>query len=179
MRRLEQLFGWACEQAELSEKTAPQRIHDYVRARHKIGSGDKKPWRGRKPTVDHHIWQGRRGGSPAPDGFRQEESEYGILGGPPFSAQFVKYLQGQKPQTPIRTALRDMKSPNLRQWDGYIICHAIIEGGYRSLDEIRSILKSPRRDVFDEMALAALDLLHTKAMERERELRQHYGLIPH
>jgi len=125
------------------------------------------------------MWKGRHGGTPAPAGFHQEESEYGTLGGPPFSASFVRYLEGRKPQTPIRTALRDMKSPNLRQWDGYIFCHAIVEGGYRSLDEIRAILKSPRPEMFNEMALNALELLHTKAMEREGELRKHYGLVPH
>ena len=178
MTELDELFAWACEEAELSEKTVPGRIHAFVRSRHKVGSGNKKPWHGRKPTVDAHLWKDRHGGVAAPTGYTQEASDAGILGAPPFAPEFIKYLQGAKPMTPIRLALRDMRSPTGYQWDGYIVAHAIVEGGYRSLPEIRAILKLPRQELFDEMALAALELLYTKAMEEERETRVRYGLEP-
>lgn len=144
--RLKDLWSWAVVEAELSEKSAPERLH--------VGSSfppDTSPprWvaRGRPPQV----------------------------GALPFTRAFETYLEDPRPATPIRLALRSMFSRSGAQSEGYTVCWAIIEGGYVFEDDVAALLGCTRGRL-NVVAFHAMTLLYEKTQDLIARERRALGL---
>lgn len=88
--------------------------------------------------------------------------------GPPFSRGFERYIDGQRPMTPIRQALFAMRPPKRRPWPLRLrILWAIIEDGHSDPDALSGIMRISRFR-FDPVALLALKELRldTRLVER-------------
>jgi hypothetical protein len=110
MRSLEELASWAYHAGQDSEVEPPLAIHA------KFYPPDDQPARERDPKT----------------GERLHRPHAEIIGGKPFTRAFVRYIDDDhRAMTPIRRALRRMKSPNERDLSmEFRICWAIVECGH-------------------------------------------------
>lgn len=130
-KTLNDMAYWAQEEAQSSELQPPLRLHAHDYAK------DDHPGRTRTLPGSNQI-----------------------IVGPPYTEAFRKYLDGQKPNTPIRRALWKMRAAGRQpQSFEFRICFAIVEGGY-GLGELEDLFRCSRT-YLDAAARRGLDLLYS------------------
>ena len=97
-----------------------------------------------------------------------QKSASGMIVGRPFTRRFERYLDGQKPMTPIRRALLELKPRKKEPWTLEIrILWAVVENGYAFPEDVRTMLRCSE-SVFEEAAMRALVHLQRKTELLER-----------
>ncbi len=100
-----------------------------------------------------------------PEGEAPEHVKESVIIGPPFTKAFGRYLDGDRPLTPIRRALRRMRSRDHIQSPEYRICHAIVEDG-QPVEHVRSVLGCADH-VLVRALVTLYDLTQIERSERE------------
>lgn len=138
-RSLAELWFWALEESWGSKPTPPSQLH--TRA---FPPGTDPDEKSPKDVIGRRLSR------------RRDQ----IIGGPPFSRPFQKYLAAAMPEAPIHRALRKMRVPGSRtpQSLEFRICWAIIEGRYPDAGVLAWTLRA-REDLVRAAALRGLGLL--------------------
>lgn len=145
-RTLDELWAWAYAEGRAANLDAPSRLHVH---------GDFPP------DSSPPRWRLRGGGFHG-DGMVGSGT---IIGAPPFTRGFTRYLEDGRAMTPIRRALLDMR-PERGLWSLELrILWAIVEGAYWDQGTLAVILRCDSERL-RAVAHRALAYLHEKT-ERE------------
>lgn len=90
---------------------------------------------------------------------RRGKSGAQVVGAPPFTRAFERYLEGVRPMTAVRRALDQMRArgKDAPQSLEYRICFAVVENGL-GVDHVRTIERAPAA-FFNASAMRGLGLL--------------------
>lgn len=88
-----------------------------------------------EPPTQLHVKHMPKGADPG-------HGIHGVIRGKPFAPAFLRYLDNQKPKTPIRRALAKMRTPGKKSPQSleYRICFGLVESGH-DLESMRVILR--------------------------------------
>lgn len=145
-RSLPDLWQWALDESFGSKATPPERLH--TRAFPPGTDPDEA-----KNTDEHkrtHDVKGRRLSK------RRDQ----IIGGPPYTRRFERYLESALPRAPIHRAMDKMRSPGKRSVQSmeYRVVWAIVEGRYPDAGMLSWTLRA-REDFVRAAAVRGLGLL--------------------
>lgn len=140
-----ELWLWALRESESSKSTPPWQLH--TRAFPPESHPDK-----RGPRDDFR--------GPKVPGRRLSQTRNQIIGGPPYTRDFERYLESALPQAPIHRALRKMRAPgaNRPQSMEFRVCWAIVEGRYPDTAILAWVLRA-KEELIRGAALRGLNAL--------------------
>lgn len=143
---LAELWQWALDESWSTRPTPPSQLH----TRAFPPGTDPDEARNTKEYRNTHDLKGRRLSK------RRDQ----IIGGPPFSRPFQKYLAAAVPEAPIHRALRKMRVPGSRtpQSLEFRVCWAIVEGRYPDAGILSWTMRA-REDLIRTAAIRGLGLL--------------------
>lgn len=137
--KLAELWQWALDESYQSKATPPERLHT----------------RAFPPGTDPDEGSARDS-----RGRRLSKRRDQIIGGPPYTRRFERYLEAALPRAPIHRALDKMRSPgrNAAQSMEYRVVWAIVEARYPDVGILAWSLHV-REDLVRGAALRGLGLL--------------------